>query len=226
MEHLPQAQILVVDNGSSDGTKEYLNTQQATLISLNENKGVAAARNIGIQQATKEYIILLDDDAFIQNIDIQNIQEYFEKNPKTAVLAPLILYPNLKTQESIRSFPTIPSLLWRGLGLYKLFPNVPWYTKYIQNDAKSIHPIDWAIGACLIIPKNMFNTLGNFDEKYFFGYEDTDFCYTAKQKGYTNIFWPTTTIIHDYARTSASPLSASFYKHLYSMCRFLWKHKV
>ncbi len=220
---MSQAEVIVVDNGSTDGTREYLKTENIPSILLDTNKGVAAARNIGIQKATGTYIMLLDDDAWIENIDMQEIQTYFRAHTDTALLAPKILYPNKKVQESVRSFPTVTSLLWRGSRLYKLFPHVSWYTKYVHNDITSIHEIDWAIGACLVFPKSVYASTGSFDEGYFFGYEDTDFCYRLKKQGYKNMFWPTTTIIHEYARISSSPFSILFWKHIYSILRFYTK---
>lgn len=218
---LPGSEIIVVDNDSSDGTIEYLkNNSSIKPFFLDKNNGVAKARNIGIKIATKKYLMFLDDDAWIDSIDINSIDEFFISNNKIAMVAPKILYPSGNIQESIRNYPTIMSILWRGLELYKLFPNVHWYKNYISHNIHSIHEIDWSIGACQIFRKDIFCIIGYLDEKYFFGYEDVDFCFRAKKKNYSIFYWPQATIYHEYNRSSAKGINRQLFRHIASIIRF------
>jgi GT2 family glycosyltransferase len=167
--------------------------------------------------------MFLDDDAWVENLDFEMIQKYFEANPKIGLIAPKMLYPNGKLQESIRKFPNITALIWRGTGFYKLFPNVCWYKSYVEHDEKRIHEIDWSIGACQIIKYSIFDRIGFLDEKYFFGYEDADFCLRLKRSNLSSIYWPEAIIYHEYTRTSAKGINISLFRHIYSIIRFFLK---
>ena len=147
-EKLPEAEMVVVDNGSVDGTVEFLKKDiNIKARFLEANIGVAAARNVGIKIASRMFVMFLDDDAWIEQLPIDEILNYFRNNRKVGIVGPRILYPNGSIQESARSFPTIMALMWRGLLLYKIFPNTSWYKKYVKNDNGSIHEIDWVISS-------------------------------------------------------------------------------
>ena len=217
---LPEAEIIVIDNNSNDGTKEYIEGLAYVKHHFAEkNFGWSIARNIGISMCTRDYIMFLDDDAWIQELNILCIENYFISHKEVGVIAPRIFYPSGLIQESIRSFPTIKALLWRGIGLYRIFPNVSWYRKYAKLNHLTIHEVDWAIGACQIIRKDVFDNVGLLDEKLFY-YEDADFCRRAKRAGYTTVYWPDATIYHEYARTSSRVFSVAFIRHLKSIIRF------
>jgi N-acetylglucosaminyl-diphospho-decaprenol L-rhamnosyltransferase len=203
--------------------KEKLPGAEVIVIELTERTGVAVARNRGIKKATKSLVMLLDDDAWVDNLPIEEIASYFNEHPDIGIIAPQILYPDGRIQESHRSFPTLAGLFWRGSGLYKIAPEVPWYKSYVNAPPQPRGEIDWAIGACLIIRRRVLEKLSYLDEKYFFGYEDADLCLRAKQIGYKTFFWESATIYHDYARSSAKVLSRLFWSHLYSIGRFYFK---
>jgi GT2 family glycosyltransferase len=225
LKNLINTDIIVVDNESNDGTKNYLENNKNIIktIFLKENIGVAGARNIGIKNCITDFIMFLDDDAWVEKLDFEMIQKYFDINPKVGLIAPKILYPNGKLQESIRTFPNIKALIWRGTKLYKLFPNVYWYKNYVKHDEKKIHEIDWSIGACQIVRYSIFDRIGLLDKKYFFGYEDTDFCLRLRQSDLLSIYWPEAIIYHEYTRTSAKILNISLLRHIYSIVRFFLK---
>lgn len=199
-------EIIVIDNGFTDGALNLLKKYKRLIVIENSNNvGVAAGRNIGIKKAKGKYIIFLDDDAYVSQMSFEKIIKYMEKNNKVGIIGPKILYPNGKIQESVRHFPTIMSILWRGLLLYRLFPDIKFYSKYVMKkfNHNEIKEVDWVLGACQIIRKKVFDTIGILDEKYFFGYEDIDFCYRAKIAGWKTIYYPYSTIYHNYARESA-----------------------
>ena len=223
---LPQAEIIVVDNGSMDGTVAYLKSASRIIpVTLPYNHGVAGARNVGIKKVSTEFVMFLDDDAWLDHFDWHKVRVHLDVHPRIGVIAPRLLYPNGTVQESVRSFPTVAALIWRGLRLYKLFPNVSWYLNYIRRESTEITEVDWAIGACQIIRRSLFESdhVGLLDENYFFGYEDADFCRRAKKCGYSSVFWPDATIFHEYARTSARGINISLLRHLKSICRYFYK---
>ncbi|MCX6718846.1 MAG: glycosyltransferase [Candidatus Taylorbacteria bacterium] len=221
------SELVVVDNGSNDGTVDYLNRWESqkdiSAVLLQANKGVAVARNIGLRKAFCPFIVFIDDDAWIEEIDFNGIKGYFNDNPLVGIIAPRILYVDGRIQESIRSFPTLLSILWRGTFLHKIFPNASWYRGYISHEMESIHETDWAIGACQIIRREVFERIGPYDEKYFFGYEDADLCRRASRCGYSTMYWPHARIYHEYARESSKGLNMHLLRHIKSIIRFMLK---
>ena len=149
-----------------------------------------------------------------------------ENNINVGIVGPKLLNNNGKIQESARSFPTLLSILWRGTFLHKMFPNANLYRKYLlaNFDHSQIKEVDWVIGACQIIRKQVFEKIGLLDEKYFFGYEDIDFCRRAKKAGWKTVYWPDSEIYHRYSRTSAKGFfNQAKLQHIKSILYYFWK---
>jgi GT2 family glycosyltransferase len=221
-KHVPEAQIIVVDNGSKDGTEKIPDSHNICFIHLKNNLGFAGSRNAAIEYARKnynsEYLFLLDDDALIDLLSLEEIRKTFSEKQGCGIIAPLVLYPDGRTQESIRSFPTITAILWRGLCLYKIAqPN--FYKKYIDPIREPYKPVDWALGAALIIKRNVFEKIGLFNTNLFY-HEDSEFCRRALRNHFVTIYNPNIKIRHDYMRTSAKLFHISTWRHVRSLVRF------
>lgn len=218
-------EIVVVDNASEDNTQKILSKYKNVTRIINKNNiGVAAARNKGAAKANGKYIIFLDDDTYLKKgVSFQKIINYLKKNKQVGLVGPKILYPNGHVQESARSFPTPLAVIWRGTILYKLLPNISFYKNYILKDADLSHTqvVDWVMGACQIIDKDIFIKVGKYSEKYFFGWEDIEFCYRLKNMGFKVIYFPYVEVIHYYQRESAKGfMSRAKLEHLKSIFRF------
>lgn len=221
-------EIIVVDNASQDKTVEMLKDfKNITLIKNQKNLGVAPARNVGLRKARGKFIILLDDDTLIKRRgSFLKIIDFMKKHKKVAMAGPKLLYPDGQIQESARQFPTLRAILWRGTFLHKLFPNISFYKNYILKNfnRSEIQEVDWVIGACQIIRKDILNKIGLLDEKYFFGYEDIDFCFRIKQAGFKVIYYPFTKVVHYYKRESAKGIiNRAKLEHIKSILRFFYK---
>ncbi|MCL5782028.1 MAG: glycosyltransferase [Patescibacteria group bacterium] len=224
MRHLPNSELIVIDNGSNDGTPEYLKSlDNVTVIRKDYNTGVSAARNIGISVSNEKICMIIDDDAWIETIKLDDVVSLFAQNGGVHVLVPKILYPDGRIQESVRKFPRIRNLVYRVLGLYRLFPNSSLNTSYIIDADDDRENIDWAIGACLIFRRNIFNHIGLFDEGYFYGYEDADLFFRLKEHGGRSIYMPNIIVNHEYARTSSKLFRARFLNHTKSILRYFHK---
>lgn len=221
-------EIIVINNASTDSTENFVKSlTKIKLINNRKNLGVATARNQGVRLSLGDYIVFLDDDAyFTKHFSLSKILSYMRKNKEVALVGPKILYPNGKIQESARSFPVPLAVFWRGTPLAKLFPNAPFYKKYLMDNSKFTHPteVDWVIGACQIVRKSIFKKIGFLDKGFFFGYEDIDFCFRIKKKGFKVVYFPKVELVHYYQRTSSRGIiSWAKIEHVKSIAKFFKK---
>ena len=122
-----------------------------------------------------------------------------------------------------RPFPTIRGILGRGLS--RITPD-SFRSEYLYKFISSSNPIEvsWVLGACQFIRKETIKEVGLLDSRYFFGYEDVDYCRRASGAGWKVFYHPGITILHHYQRKSANSwFSKMKYHHLRSI--FLYFHK-
>lgn len=222
----PVRETIVVVNGSRDGTIEMLDsTFPGILLILNQtNAGVARARNQGIREARGEYVLFLDSDTEIDKEAIRILYEYMEQHPDVAIVAPKLINPDGTLQYSARRFPTPITFLLRGLGIGKKSRIMQ---KHLMQDEHMSAPraVDWVMGACFLTRKEALTAIGNFDERYFFGYEDSDLCYRLQKGKWKVVYHPSAVALHHYQRRSAQGLFFNKLKwaHAWSAFRFFRK---
>ena len=100
-------EVIVVDNGSSDGSLQMLEQSfpQITVIANAENRGVAAARNQGITASTGRYILILDNDTVVNAEAIEGMLTYLEQNPQSGIVACRLLNEDHTVQNSMKPYP-------------------------------------------------------------------------------------------------------------------------
>lgn len=207
--NIKKSEIIIVKNNHALTIPLQITKRKfTTIISNTENVGVAKARNQGLKNATGKFIVFIDDDAFFKNNDLSKALDYLENHKNVGILAPKIYYPNGKLQESIRRFPNIMALFWRGSILERLFPNINLYRHYLYKDLnrKRLAEVDWGIGACLISKRDLITKVNGFNNTFFLGYDDADFCKRMKSKGYKTVYYPDLKVVHVYQRRSKKGL--------------------
>lgn len=183
-------EVIVVDNVSTDGTREMLKSKYPNVRTIlnRENVGFGKANNQGIKKAVAEYIFLLNSDTIVLNNAIGKLLAFAKLHPKSFV-GPKLLNLDRSNQTSCGPFFSLPvvfaSLFLKGdrLGLTR------WSPKEIRN-------VDWVSGAALMGPKKLFLNDLLFDEKIFMYMEEIDLLYRARQKGYKTLFYPRSVIVH------------------------------
>lgn len=226
--HCSDLEIIVVDNGSKDGTLEVLsrNFSGLQIIKNSRNRGVARARNQGIRQAKGEYVILLDIDTVLSEGSIDRLIAFMVSHPTVGICAPQLLYPDGTTQNSCRRFPLVHTkILRRVRGKWadaKL--KEEYYDMAILGD--SVLDVDYVVGACQVIRRSALDQVGFLDENIFYGPEDVDLCIRMHFKKWRIVCVSSIAIVHHAQRiTKVKFISRLTWKHLLALSYFFLKHR-
>ncbi len=202
-------EIILVDNNSADGSsdfflKKYKDNKKIKLISNNKNFGFAKAVNQGLKISQGEFIFLLNSDVLIKPKGVERMLDYMDKNKKVGVLGPKFFYPDEKLQLSFGRFPGFLNEFCRLFWLYKILPigTISGNNFFNKSKFNKIGQVDWVTGGCMLIRREAIDKIGLFDEKYFLGGEDMDFCCRAKKAGWQVVYYPEARVIHYHGFSS------------------------
>ncbi|HWA52040.1 MAG TPA: glycosyltransferase family 2 protein [Patescibacteria group bacterium] len=155
-----------------------------------DNKGFAKANNIGIDKAKGKYVLLLNSDTVVKKNAIDKLLEFAKTKDDAGVIAPKLLNKDGSVQDSVFYFPTIVNAIkefWFGQkGLFGLY--VPKVNEPIEVDA--------VVGAAFLITPKALEKVGKLNEKYFFYYEDLDYCREIWKSGLKVYYLPDAEVIH------------------------------
>lgn len=236
-------EIIIVDNGSTDTTlaliESLLQSGPIQLITNKQNEGVAKARNIGISKANGRFIWILDIDTVVNKEAISTLMDYSKTHPECGICGCKLKNSKGDIQDSCRKYPSfnykcnnvLSSLFGKLAFAHKLkskIDNMNESQFYRQQMAASIpFEVEYIIGACQLVRKEVFEQVGVLDERIFYGPEDADFCLRANQKGWKTVYLPQVSFIHEYQQmTNKHLFSRMSWIHTKSMVYFLMKHKM
>lgn len=198
-------QIILVDNGSTDGSSEALeNSYPDVIIIRNErNLGFAGGANVGIRYVLEQgtdYIFVLNNDAVVDSRVLDFLLKEATKDRRIGILGPRILYYH------------DPLRIWHGGGFFNYIkggPVVPEKGKIKDNCGKANRDVDFITGCAMLIRPEVFDRIGLLSEDYFFYVEDVDFCLRAKRAGFRLLYVPQGEVWHKVTtlRKWASPFS-------------------
>jgi GT2 family glycosyltransferase len=237
------AEIIVVDNGSTDGTPEWLETvfrgREKLFLVKNQNNGFAHGNNLGIRQAKGKYLLILNPDTRLEKDTLKTMLEFMEANPQVGISTCKVLLPNGELDLACRRrFPNP----WNSFKRLFLRNNTD-YNFMDVDENKSIE-IDSCMGAFMMARRELKviklssyqgGTSGNqnpqpstptpfFDESFFMYGEDLDLCWRVKEVGYKVWYHPATFITHFKGSTSRkTPFKALKWFHE-AMWIFYKKH--
>jgi GT2 family glycosyltransferase len=200
-------EIIVVDNGSSDETAAMLSREFPAVkcLRLENNLGFARANNFGAGAAKGEFLLLLNSDARLQPDTIAPVVDWMRRHPGCGVAGVQLLNPDGSRQNSISNFPSLATELLNKSLLRRLFPN-----RFPGKEHSFTEPleVESVVGACMFIRSEAWKALGGFDDRYFFFFEETDFCLQARCRGWKVFHLPQARVWHEQG-TSVRQLSAA-----------------
>lgn len=222
-------EIIVVENGSKDGSNDTLRNyskthSRLTLVDAKENLGFGKANNLGVRYSKGEYLLFLNSDTLLFDNALKISLDSAKKKADLGVYSCRLLNKNLSTQQTGGYFPT----LFRIFAWQLFIDDLPLVGKFVP----SIHPqksaydtdqkMDWVTGAFMIIPKKVFDEVGGFDEKIFMYTEEMELIYRLYQKGYRCYYEKEPSIIHLGGASGGSFLALT--SEIKNMIYFWKKH--
>lgn len=185
--------LLVVDNGSADGSPRWLKEQGIPAILLPENTGFSGAVNAGIRAARTEYVILLNNDTEPEPEYVAELLRAIERSPRIFSVSPKMIqmyHPELM-DDAGDMYSIMGWAYQRGVG------------QEVERYDRPCHIFSACAGAA-IYRRCVFDEIGLFDEMHFAYLEDIDVGYRAKIAGYYSLYCPTAVVYHVGSGTSGS----------------------
>jgi GT2 family glycosyltransferase len=223
------AEVIVVDNCSTDGSVEMLKdfSPSLTWIENRINRGFAVANNQGIQMAKGKYILLLNPDTVVAEDTFEKCIRFMEAHSDAGALGVhMIDGKGNFLPESKRGLPTPAVAFYKMFGLSYLFPKSKIFGKYHLGylDERQTHRVEILSGAFMFIRREALEKAGWLDEAFFMYGEDIDLSYRIEMAGYRNYYFSHTTIIH-YKGESTKKGTLNYVKVFYAaMIIFARKH--
>lgn len=187
------------------------------IIRNNKIKGFGENHNSAFKLSSGQFFVIVNPDIRINNPDFKSIIDFMQKDTTIGACGPLVQSSDGEIQDSARFFPTISLLLNRIFRIFFGLRNSSDY-QIINNPIK----VDWLAGMFIFFKREVFSSVGGFDERYFMYYEDADICWRIKKGGWSVYLYPEITVIHDAQRTSWKKFKF-FRWHLRSIIRILLK---
>ena len=194
-------ETFVVDNGSVDGSVQAVKESFPAVrcIENADNRGFARANNQAIRVAAGRYVVLLNSDTVLTPSALASIVAFMDETPSVAVCGGQLLNGDGSLQNSIANFPTLATELLNKSVLRLLFPR-----RYPGKNRRFGGPteVESIIGACMVVRKEAIERVGMLDERYFFFFEETDWCRAMKNRGWRVFFHPLAEIYHIQGQTA------------------------
>ncbi len=202
-----QFEVLLIDNGSTDGSVEMVRKYfPPVVITINmTNEGFARPNNAGMRVAKGRYVLLLNSDTVVGPDALPALVAFLESHPEAGACGPMLVYPDGRLQRSVKGFPTLATHLFDMLLLDKVFPRSHFFGKgemhYFPYDATG--EVDHIMAAVFLVRRKVLSSCGLFDERFSIYYNDMDWCYRIRKRGWKIYYIHTSRVVHHLGQTTA-----------------------
>ncbi|MEN6520996.1 MAG: glycosyltransferase family 2 protein [Armatimonadota bacterium] len=218
----PNFWTILVDNGSTDGTAEAVRSafSDVEVIETGQNLGFAGGNNIGIRRSLDsgaDAVLLLNNDTVVAPEFLSPLVKVLYRSDDIAAVNPLIYYYDQ------------PDVIWSAGGEIDRRTGIA-YQRYLDikdvGQFRGETAVDYGVGAALLICREAIEKVGLLDPDYFLYYEESDWCFRARDAGYKTIFTPESKIWHKVSRGFEGRSAAQLYYFCRNRLYFLKKRRV
>lgn len=221
-------EVLVVDNGSQDGSAEAVRRELpgVRVFALDENLGFAAANNLAADHATGEYLLLLNPDTVVLDSAIDRLLEFARERPEAGIWGGRTVFADGSLN---------PASCWRRITLWSTFCEVTGLSSLFRRSAffdpesmgrwprDSVREVDIVSGCFFLIRADHWRRLGGFDPGFFMYGEEADLCLRARRVGLRPCITPAATIVH-HGGASEPVRSGKLVRLLEARCKLVRRH--
>lgn len=224
-----EAEVIVVDNASADGSQEYLSQKfpEVKFLWGKENLGFGKANNQALKITSGDFVLLLNPDTIVAENCFTKCLQYLANHKDCGALGVRMIDGSGKfLKESKRGLPTPAAAFFKMSGLAKLFSRSSLFAKYYAGHLgeHDTNTVDVLAGAFMMLRREAIDKVKGFDEDFFMYGEDVDLSYRICKAGFKNVYFPHSTIIH-FKGESTQRLSPEYVRHFYgAMTLFVKKH--
>lgn len=193
-------EVIVSDNGSTDGSIELIRSRYPTVNVLENgaNLGFAKGNNAGIRVAKGDYVLILNPDTIVHPGALQKWIEFADRHPEAGAFGCRVLNPDGSYQNPARPFP---SLMGDWIAALYLRPLARVSDKFVSDTyvgwlGDTERQIAWQSGCCVMFRGGLLNDLGGFDEQFFYHFEEVDLCHRVWKAGFPIVYTPDVSITH------------------------------
>lgn len=192
-------ETIVVDNGSTDGSPQmvYRLYSNAQLIANEENVGYTRACNQGLAAAQGRYVLFLNSDAELTRGCLETLVQVMDEHQDVGACSPL-LSDNLQD---------VPAGVFPRLWLRLLPVKTNWRieTRMIRDFRRDapIYDVEWLVGACLLVRREVIDQIGGMEERLFMWYDDADWCLRMKKRGWRRVVVTTALCKHEHGASAS-----------------------
>lgn len=215
------AEVVVVDNASSDGSADSVASAGARLVENGRNIGYGGAANVGARLTTSEYLVVCNPDLVVAPGAVATLVDRLASDPSLGVVGPMLRDPDGAVYPSGRDFPSLKDAVGHAfLGL--VWGGNPWTRRYrhLGSDQHRPRRADWVSGSFLAARRLAFSSVGGFDESYFMYVEDVDLCWRLSRAGWATWYEPAAEVCHEQGRSASRRPYRMLVAHHRSMWRF------
>lgn len=225
-------ELIVVDNGSLDGTPEVVAARpgrssfvRLALVRLTRNRGTTWTRNLGLREARGKYLLVLDADTEILPGTVRALIAEMDGRPRVGIVGPRLVSPEGKTLPGCKRFPTLRTKIFKGL------PGAVFQQRALEDElypkavyeAEAPQDVDYCISAAWLLNPAAVRDVGLLDERFFFAPEDVDYCLRMWEGGWRVRYHPGACVVHHTQRISYRSLRMMTL-HLWGLGQYFKKH--
>lgn len=196
----PTTEVIVVENGSTDGSAEYVaeHWPHVRLIRNAENQGFARGSNQGLREARGRYVLLLNTDTELFPDSVARLVEFLETHPAHGAVAPRLVHRDGRTQRTVQALPTLKTALFFSTPLERWFPESAELRRYFLRDwdQESSRDVDQPPAAVLLLRREVLERVGVFDEDLWLFYNDVDLAIRMRKAGFRTHYLAEARVVH------------------------------